>query len=167
MEALQSLDQIIVSASWGMLCPEVVILYKDFPAGVAAKRFFDHLFRQIEPEGSYQLKMWDHQFLRHSLLRAEAMQDAQGAAIVCVSASADQEPEAALKQWAHSWANQKASHPCTLVALLGESHAVGAPLSRFLQMIAEKKGAEFFLSPRNGQKPRNQSVNLNRTCLNL
>jgi hypothetical protein len=167
MDTLQPLNETLVGSARMFPSPEVVILYKDFAAGLAAKRFFDVLFRRIEPEGSYHLKIWDLQLLRHSALRMEAIHDTAAAAIVCVSTNDENDPDPALRQWAEAWAEEKASHPCTLVAIVSEAGNNNGRLTNFLRQVAGKREAEFFLGSSRAVEQQNVWRNHKPATMNL
>jgi hypothetical protein len=98
--------------------PTVTVIYEDFSTGLHAKRLFDQVFSRKHPQTSYQLNMWKFNLLRVRALRAQAVQDAAAAAMVCIAGHSDEQWPPEITEWAKGWLGRRDAHPFALVLLL-------------------------------------------------
>ena len=128
----------------------VVIVYEDFATGLRAKRLYDNLCRQLEPECEVNQSMWKFEVLAIPRLGAVAAEDAAEADLVIVSLHGDMELPDKVKNWLEKWIGEKGAQSSALVALfddLEEDEPEIASIQACLRQVARRGGMSFFADP--------------------
>lgn len=95
----------------------VVMVYEDYATGLRAKRLYDNLCRQLEPECEVNQSMWKFEVLAVPRLGTVAAEEAAEADMVIISLSGESELPGRVKDWLETWVGEKAGQSSALVAL--------------------------------------------------
>ncbi len=129
---------------------DVVMVYQDFATGLRAKRLYDNLCRQLEPECELNQSMWKFEVLAIPRIGAVAAEEAAEADLVIISMHGDLELPGKVKAWLETWVGDKSNPNGALVAVFDDSEDAGgqvASVQASLRQIADRGGMHFFADP--------------------
>ena len=128
----------------------VAIVYEDYATGLRAKRLYDTLCRQLEPECEVNQSMWKFEVLSIPHLGAVAAEEAAEADLILISLRGDRDLPHGVKDWMETWAGEKAGQSSALVALFGEIEENESQIDTIqtqLRQVARRSEMSFFAEP--------------------
>jgi hypothetical protein len=123
----------------------VVIVYEDFETGTHAKKTYDFIVENVQPECQFTNQMWKFDVLSIPKLREIAVRDAAIADIVMLSSHGHELP-AQVKSWVESWLDSPGT-PLALVALFDRQSPQTWATREHLAEVARRGKMAFFAQP--------------------
>ena len=144
----------------------IAVAYDSYGAARRALRIFSSLLDAFGDEFDFQCQLWRFDVLALLDVRQAAVRSSTSADMLVVSAEADGEMPAFLKQWLEDSIEGKAPGTAALVGLLearGQTASeMYSPTRRFLQDAAHRAGLDFFLHEVHFNDTEIESVNETR-----
>ena len=128
----------------------VVLVYEDYATGLRAKRLYDDLCRQLEPECEVNQSMWKFEVLGMPRLGVVAAEEAAEADMIIISMSGENELPGKVRDWLETWVGEKAGQSSALVALFDEVEEEESQIEAIqshLRQVARRGGMSFFADP--------------------
>ena len=128
----------------------VVMVYEDYATGLRAKRLYDELCRQLEPDCELNQSMWKFEVLGVPRLGTVAAEEAAEADMIIVSMSGENELPKTVADWLETWLGEKVGQSSALVTLFDETEEEEnqcETIQWHLRQVARRGGMSFFSNP--------------------